>query len=72
MKKTFRVENLCCANCAAKIERRIGKLAEVNSVSLNFLTLRLTIESDTEDWSALMDAVQAVFRKVEPESRVFP
>lgn len=70
MKKSYRVENLCCANCAAKIERRISKLPEVASVSLNFMTLRLTIESETENWDALLDSVQAIFRKVEPDSRV--
>ena len=70
MKKSYRVENLCCANCAAKIERRISKLPDVTSVSLNFMTLRLTIESETEDWDALLDSVQGIFRKVEPDSRV--
>ena len=70
MKKSFRVENLCCANCAAKIERRIARIADVNAVSLNFMTLKLVIESDTEDWKSLMDEIQAVIRKVEPDCRV--
>ena len=70
MKKSFRVENLCCANCAAKIERRIARIADVNDVSLNFMTLKLVIESDTEDWNSLMDEIQAVIRKVEPDCRV--
>ncbi len=70
MKKSFRVENLCCANCAAKIERRIARIADVNAVSLNFMTLKLVIESDTEDWNSLMDEIQAVIRKVEPDCRV--
>ena len=70
MKKSFRVENLCCANCAAKIERRIARIADVNAVSLNFMTLKLVIESDTEDWNSLMDEIQAVIQKVEPDCRV--
>jgi len=70
MKKSFRVENLCCANCAAKIERRLSKIPQIQTVSLNFMTLRLTIESETEDWTALQEEIQAVFRKVEPSSRV--
>lgn len=70
MKKSFRVENLCCANCAAKIERRLSKIPQIQTVSLNFMTLRLTIESETEDWTALQEEIQTVFRKVEPSSRV--
>lgn len=70
MKKSFRVENLCCANCAAKIERHLSKIPQIQTVSLNFMMLRLTIESETEDWTALQEEIQAVFRKVEPSSRV--
>ena len=70
MKKSFRVEDLCCASCADKIEKGIQKLPDVQSASLNFMTLRLSIESETDDWDALMKRVAAVFAKIEPDSRV--
>jgi len=70
MKKTYRVENLCCANCAAKIERSVNKLPSVQSATLNFMTLRLTVESDTDDWNGMMQDIQAAFSKVEPKSKV--
>ena len=70
MKKMFRVENLCCANCAAKIERNINKLDAVEQATLNFMTLRLSIESETSDWDALMEDVMKIIRKVEPGCRV--
>ena len=70
MKKTYRVENLCCANCAAKIERAINKLDAVSQATLNFMTLRLTVESDTENWDSMMQEIQKAFSKVEPKSKV--
>ena len=70
MKKSYKVEELCCANCAAKIEAAINKLPEVEQATLNFMTLRLTISSDTADWDKLMQDVVAIFAKIEPDSRV--
>ena len=70
MKKSYRIENLCCANCAAKIEKAVNKLPEVEKATLNFMTLRLTISSGTQDWDGMMEQVKKVFAKIEPESRV--
>ena len=70
MKKSYKIEELCCANCAAKIEAAINKLPEVEQATLNFMTLRLTISSDTADWDKLMQNVVAIFAKIEPDSRV--
>ena len=70
MKKSYRIENLCCANCAAKIEKAVNKLPEVEKATLNFMTLRLTISSETQDWDSMMEQVKKVFAKIEPESRV--
>ena len=70
MKKSYKVEELCCANCAAKIEAAINKLPEVEEATLNFMTLRLTISSDTADWDKLMQDVVAIFAKIEPDSKV--
>jgi copper chaperone CopZ len=42
MKKRFMIEELCCANCAAKMEAEIRKLDGVQSANINFLTQKLT------------------------------
>ena len=42
----YRVNNLCCANCAAKMERAINKLSGVKEASISFMNLRLTVETD--------------------------
>lgn len=46
MKKTFRLENLDCANCAAKMEHAVSKIDGVNQVSVSFLTQRMTLDAD--------------------------
>ncbi|EHJ00948.1 heavy metal translocating P-type ATPase [Clostridium sp. DL-VIII] len=44
IRKEFILEGLGCANCAAKMEKRISELDEVNSASVNFLTKTLILE----------------------------
>ena len=48
MKKKFKLENLGCANCASKMEDKIAKLDGVESVSINFMTTKMTLEADKE------------------------
>lgn len=48
MKRSFKLENLCCANCAAKIETSINKLDGVEA-SISFMTQRLNIEAEDMD-----------------------
>ena len=45
MKKTYKMTELDCANCAAKMEDKIKKLEGVNSVSVNFATAKITIDA---------------------------
>ena len=44
MKKTYKLRDLDCANCAAKMENAIGKLPEVSSVTVSFMTQKMTVE----------------------------
>ena len=70
MKKVYRMEDLDCANCAAKMERAIAKLRGVVSVRVNFLTQRLAIEAEEEDFGELMRQVVKVCKKVEPDCKI--
>ncbi|MCC8048843.1 MAG: cation transporter [Oscillospiraceae bacterium] len=70
MKKTYKLVDLDCANCAAKMERAIKKLPAVNDASVVFMTQKLTIDSDTDDFEALMDEVERTIAKVEPDTHV--
>ena len=64
MKKIYRLRDLDCANCAAKMERHIKKLDGVNDASVNFLTQKMTVDSRFEE---IMDEVVRVCRRVEPD-----
>lgn len=66
-KRKFRVENLNCANCAAKIEDKINKIDGVESATLQFLTEQLIVESNLEDWTKLIKKIKKAGRKVEPD-----
>lgn len=71
MKKTYQLRNLDCANCAAKMERAIAQLPEVEEVSVSFLTqkMRLTI-SDAVNADDVMEKVVRLVAKVEPDCEV--
>lgn len=67
MKKTFKLQDLDCANCAAKMERGIAKIDGVKQVNVNFLTQRMTIEADDERFEEIMEQVVKTCKKVEPD-----
>ena len=67
MKKVYQLEDLDCANCAAKMERAIAKIEGVSSVSVSFIAQRLSIEAEEEQFEEIMDKVVKVCRKVEPD-----
>ena len=55
MKKTFKLIDLDCANCAAKMEAAIKKLDGVNDASVNFMTQKMTVDADDARFEAIMD-----------------
>lgn len=70
MTKIFRMEDLDCANCAAKMEQAIAKLDDVNSVKVNFISQKMTIEADEAHFDEVMQKVAKICRKIEPDCRV--
>ena len=67
MKKTFKLVDLDCANCAQKMEDAINKLHGVTA-TVSFMAQKLTIEADDVD-SIMKDVVKCV-RKVEPDCQI--
>lgn len=68
MKKIVKLEGLCCANCAAKIEEGVKKLSGVESASLSFMTQRLTLEVAENKTDEVMEAARKLANKIEPEA----
>lgn len=67
MKKTYILDGLCCANCAAKIENGINKLDGIDKAAISFLTSKLVIETAEEPSAALIKEIKKVIKKVEPD-----
>ena len=70
MKKKFKLENLDCANCAAKMEDAIKKLPGVNDASVSFLTQKLTLDADDERFEEILDQAAKICKKVEPDCKL--
>lgn len=70
MKKKFNLENLDCANCAAKMEEGIKKLDGVKLASVNFLTQKLTLEAEDEKFDEILEKASAICKKVEPDCTI--
>ncbi len=67
MKKTYKLEDLDCANCAAKMENAIKKIDGVTAATVSFLTQKMTVETDRDSLDEIMKEVVKVCKKVEPD-----
>ena len=70
MKRKFKLENLDCANCAAKMEEAIKKIEGGKDVSVSFLMQKLTIEADDECFDEIVEQAVKACAKIEPDCRV--
>ena len=70
MKKTFKLEDLDCANCAAKMEAAIKKLDGVKDATVSFMTQKMTIEAEDERFDEVVKAAVKCIAKVEPDCRI--
>ena len=57
MKKQFKLDEIDCANCARKLQDELAKLEGVKSVSVNFMTQKLTLEADDAEFDEVLDRV---------------
>lgn len=67
MEKSYRLNGLDCANCAAKIETNIQKIAGVQTAQVDFMTTKLTIEAENNDLNRVCQEAKAIVKKIEPE-----
>ena len=70
MKKSFKLEDLDCANCAAKMEAGIAQLDGVKAVTVSFLTQKLTLEADDAAFDDIVKKAAKIVRKIEPDCRI--
>lgn len=70
MRKKFNLEDLDCANCAAKMEEAIKKIDGVHDASVSFMTQKMMIDADDARFDAIMQEVVKVCEKVEPDCTI--
>lgn len=70
MKKAYKLQDLDCANCAAKMECKIAKIDGVTSANVSFMSQRLTIEAADDKFDEIMKEVVKTCKKVEPDCKI--
>ena len=67
MQKILTVNGIDCANCAAKLEKKINKVNGVNSAIVSFATSKLMLDADDDKFDKVLDEVIDLAKKLEPE-----
>jgi len=70
MRKVFEMEDLDCANCAAKMEDAIRRIEGVTYVSISFMAQRMTLEADDACFAEVVKKAAKAIKKVEPDCRL--
>ena len=70
MKKKFKLQDLDCANCAAKMENAASKIEGVNSVNFSFMTQKMTLDADEQRFDEILNEIIKVCKKVEPDCTI--
>ena len=67
MKKKFKLEDLDCANCAAKMEDAIKKIAGVKDANVSFMAQKLTLVADDERFDEIVKLADAACKKIDAD-----
>ena len=73
MRKSFKLQDLDCANCAAKMEDAINKIDGVDKATVSFMTQKLTLithdslAADSSRFKAIVDEAQRICSRIEPD-----
>lgn len=70
MKKMYMLEDLDCANCAAKMEEAIKKIEGVTYARVSYLAQKLTLEVDDAVYDAVLAEVVRTCKRIEPDCTI--
>lgn len=70
MTKRYKLIDLDCANCAAKMENAIKKIDGVQDATVSFMTQKLTVDADESRFEEIMEQIVKACRKVEPDCQI--
>ena len=70
MKRVYKLEGLDCADCAAKLERKLAAIEGITSVNINFMTLKCTLEAEAEKMNEIIEKAMEIIKVEEPDVEV--
>ena len=70
MKKAFKLDEIDCANCARELQDELAKIEGVKSVSVNFMTQKLTLEADDDRFDEVLQRVVDYTADAEPDCEI--
>ena len=70
MKKAYKLQDLDCANCAAKMEAAIKKIDGVQYATVNFMLQKLTLEAEDSRFEDILKQAEKAIKRVEPDCRI--
>lgn len=70
MKKAFKLDEIDCANCARELQEGLAKLEGVTSVSVNFMTQKLTLEAADTEFEDVLQRVIDYAEEAEPDCEI--
>ncbi len=70
MRKSFKLDEIDCANCARKLQDELAALDGVDAVSVNFMTQKLTLTAADERFDEVLERVVALTARIEPDCEI--
>ena len=70
MKKSYKLDEIDCANCARELQEGLAKLDGVKDVSVNFMLQKLTLEADDDQFDEVLDRVVDYTADAEPDCEI--
>lgn len=70
MKRVYNLEGLDCADCAAKLERKLAAIEGITSANINFMTLKCTLEAEAEKMNEIIEKAMEIIKVEEPDVEV--
>ena len=70
MKRMYKLEGHLCGNCAAKIQDKISKIDGVNKASVNFMTMKYTLDADDDKHAEILEQSKKIFDAIEPSCTI--
>nr|WP_298052022.1 heavy-metal-associated domain-containing protein [uncultured Lachnoanaerobaculum sp.] len=70
MKRVYKLEGLDCADCAAKLERKLAAIEGITSANINFMTLKCTLEAEAEKMNEIIDKAMEIIKVEQPDVEV--